>query len=366
MNTNTINKYYAIKLAMTQAKTMEELKRLYHIAMKALHPDNNDGENDIENIMMLSECYVACCAKITGKAHKEFTNKVNNAKKGKAKISRTFKNMNEFFSCDGIEQLAVIKNFVCAVSRALRNATPTPNNKQITDKHHADKYGNFDGMRTYCFASYILNSNYSVNNERLDEVSHRAWIKLMENSTKEKYNGYKVSTLLWISARQALYNEWYNIAKTAKWLDRTDDLYNMNAYETKAPIEWETEQTAIIKADRDMMDTENVLYLKECGYSNREIADIIGTYPKRIDRLMEEYKIRNDVNNLMDAMTNDIPGTGRKNETAITIRKRLIMQAIRTGMSYKRIAYHIGLSDRRDKNGNIITITEQITAMLHA
>ena len=364
---NTMNakiETYSIIKEMENCKTYDELKHIYRLAVKPLHPDNSNNEGDIEKFLEISEAWERINTRFVLNDYRKHREKVRKATTTTSRIFRKFESMEEFFGCDGLEQLGVIHNYVVSVSKRLRSVNPKPNAKQITDKTKADDNGNFDGMRSYVFAHYIFNKNGSINEERVEEVSHNAWIKLHENHNKPEYHGLKPSTLLWISCRQATYNTWYNEAKTAKWFDRSCDLYDINAYETTAPIEWTTEATACHRVDIELLDADQIIALASAGYSTYEIADFLSMNQKTVWNRLEALKAVYDIDRLQIATGLEIDS--KSNASPIKKRKALIMKAIQNGMSYKRIAFHIGLSDLKDKDGNVVTVTDQIRALLTA
>lgn len=365
MNTNKIN-LYGIMEAMNKAKTAQELKTLYRVAMKQLHPDNNNGESDIENIERIADAYTENMKRFHDvKAdYAEHMERVRKATGTTARIRRNIATMDEFFSMDGSEQLGILTAYVIRVSTILKGLIPTPRHDRITDKTKADAYGNLDGVKAYAFAYYIFNRNGSVNVERVQECAHSAWIKACENYNDPDYHFLKPSTLLWISARQAVNNEWYKMQKHIKWIDQSTGKLDPEAYETKAPIEWTTEATAVHRVYIQEMDENQILALHEAGYNAREIADMIGTYQKKVDRFLKEAKARFDCEMLQEAGVN-VDQT-RRDESPISRRKRLIMQSIKVGMSYKRIAWHMGIAEVRNSKGEIVTVTDQIRALLTA
>ena len=352
---------------LNEALTVDELKNIYRKAVKIYHPDSDNG-NDIERYLAIAEAYERNLEKLNVRQHainwrREAKQKTVN---GKTMIARQWANVAEFLNADGEEQLSALKAMVKSVSRRLYNATPTPNKKQITDKHKADINGNMDGMRTYNFAKYCYNARHLFNEEKVEEVAHNAYIKLAENMYNGKYDGEKVSTILWISCRQALYNTWYDEAKRVSWFDRQHDVYETDAYQTTAPTDWTTEATAVTRVYIDELNSK-VLQLAEMGYNCLEISNMLDMNVKTVWNQIKAHKAQFDIDRIQLAMNGDTETGTRKNANPIKQRKALIMKAIGNGMSYRRIAYHIGIADIRNKNGEITcSITDQIRTMLSA
>lgn len=342
MNTNKI------KIEMENCKTIEELNSVLKKAIVAFHPDNNlnNMEEATEAFLFVRETYDRMVNRLKGfKPSKQIEKEV--AKRNAIlRIRRNIQSVKEFFSMDGSEQISVLKGMSARVAIVLDNMTPTPNNRQITDKHHADRNGNFDGMRSYAFVQYVFNKSKTINTERLEEVAQSAWIKLSENATNEKYIGIPFYSLLWISCRQAIHNLYNAEVKHDIWMDRRNDLYDLNAYETKAPTDSHTEPNALHEVWISAMfkdETDRVIYeMTKDGFTETEISEYVGLSIMAVSKRLHNIYDRMQKDRLLEAMNMTENEVGcRKNASAKEVIRILIMKAIRNGMSYKRIAYHL-------------------------
>lgn len=342
---NTINTF---KSQMENCRTMEELTVVLRQAFKALHPDNNlecmrEAQEAFINIRQI---YDACRLRIAGyKPSKKLEQEVQKRNE-MIKIRRVILSADEFFSMSGEEQIAVLKGCSARVAIVLDGMTPTPNAKQITDKHHADAQGNFDGMRSYAFVQYVFTKNRTINQERLEEVSQQAWIKLAENATKEKYQGIPFYSLLWISCRQAMFNLYYAEVKHDSYLDREHDVFDTEAYESKAPTGSQPEAVVIPKIwlSSFLKDkTDRTVYrMSRQGYTEQEIGEQLDMSQYAVSKRLQKIHDRMQEDRLLEALNTTAEKAGcRKNASASEIVRALIMQAIKQGMSYKRIAYYL-------------------------
>lgn len=339
-------KFEELKKAMETANNMDELNALLKEAIKAFHPDNNIGNEEevTEKFLLIKDIYTKNELRIKGfKPSKKLEKEV--AKRNAIlKIRRNFKTVAEFFSANGEEQLSVLKGMSARVAIVLNSTTPTPNDRQITDKHHADKNGNFDGMRSYAFVQFVFNKNHTINVERLEEVAQTAWIKLAENSTNEKYSELPFYSLLWISCRQAMRNLYYAEIKHDNYMDRNNDLYDLNAYETKVPTDSHTEANAMYNVWINGMfkdETDSIIYeMTKGGYTDIETGYAVGMSKQAVGKRLKGIHDRINKDRMLEAFNYKMPET-RKNATAKEVVRILIMEAIKNGMSYKRIAYYL-------------------------
>lgn len=342
MNTTTFKKQ------METCRTMEELTAVLKQAFKAFHPDNNlDNMQEAQDaFIFIRQIYDACRLKIAGyKPSKKLEQEVAR-RNSMLRIKRVILSTDEFFSMSGDEQIAVLKGMSARVAIVLDGMTPTPNARQITDKHHADKNGNFDGMRSYAFVQFVFNKNRTINQERLEEVSQQAWIKLAENTANEKYADMPFYALLWTSCRQAMYNLYYAEIKHDSYLDRQHDLFDLNAYESKAPTDSHTEANALYNAWIETFfndDIDRTIYdMKKAGYTDTETAGAVGLAVRVVGKRLARIHDRMNKDRMLEALNTTADKVGcRKNASAGDIVRALIMQAIKNGMSYKRIAYYL-------------------------
>lgn len=343
-----------IKKQMETCKTMEELKQALKQAFKALHPDNNlDNMQEAQDaFIFIRQIYDACRLRIAGhKPSKKLEQEVQRRNE-MIKIRRVILSADEFFSMPGEEQIAVLKGCSARVAIVLDGMTPTPNAKQITDKHHADKSGNFDGMRSYAFVQYVFTKNRTINQERLEEVAQSAWVKLAENTTKEKYQGIPFYSLLWISCRQAMFNLYYAEVKHDSYLDREHDLFDTEAYESKAPTGSQPEAVVIPKIwlSAFLQDkTDRTVYrMSRQGYTEQEIGEQLDMSQYAVSKRLQKIYDRIQEDRLLEALNTTADKAGcRRNASAREIVRALIMQAIKQGMTYRRIAgyLHCGADD---------------------
>ena len=337
-----------IKKQMEACKTMEELKQALKQAFKALHPDNNlDCMQEAQDAFIyIRQIYDSMRLKLAGyKPSKQLEKEV--AKRNSIlRIKRVILSAEEFFGMSGEEQTAVLKGMSARVAIILNGMTPTPHNRQITDKHRADAYGNFDGVRSYAFVQYVFNKNHTLNQERLEEVSQQAWIKLAENATAEEYDGIPFYSLLWLSCRQAMYNIWHAEMKHDSFYDKQHDFFDLDAYETKAPTGSQPEPVTVRKVWmqsflKDKTD-KRVYQMTKAGYKQDEIGQALDMSQYAVSKRLQKIHDRMQEDRMLEAlnMTREKAGC-RKNASAGDVVRVLIMQAIRAGMSYKRIAYYL-------------------------
>jgi len=337
-----------IKREMEICKSMDALNAVFKKAVFAFHPDNNLGcmEEATDAFLAVREVYDRISNKLKGfKPSRKLEQEVSK-RNTILKIRRNIGSVLEFFGMSGEEQLAVLKGMSARVAIVLDNMTPTPNDRQITDKHHADKNGNFDGMRSYAFVQYVFNKSKTINQERLEEVAQTAWVKLSENADNKKYDGMPFYSLLWISCRQAINNLYNAEVKHDVWMDRNNDLYDLNAYESKAPTGTATEADGVFNVwmssfFNDDIDEEIYRRSKE-GYTDTEIASFVGMSIRAVGKRLHAIHDRMQKDRLLEGLNVTDADLGlRKNATAKEAVRVLIMKAIGNGMSYKRIAYYL-------------------------
>lgn len=341
------NKFEATKQALQACKTMEELNEARK-AIMAFHPDNN-----LDDVQTATDCFIALTAvydmmgkKLQGyKPSKRIEEEVKRRNET-LRIRRDIKSVSEFFGLDGAEQMSILKGQCGRVAIVLDNSVPTPNSGQITDKHRADRMGNLDGMRSYAFVQYCFNKSKTLNMERIEECAQTAWVKLAENATNEKYSALPFYSLLWISCRQAINNLYNAEVRNAQWLDREHDLYDLNAYETKAPADSHTEVNAVYAIWLDGMlgdDIDRDIYsYKKQGFTDEEIGNFLDMSKMAVSKRLQKIHDRMNKDRMLEALNTTADKAGcRKNASASEIVRALIMQAIRNGISYKRIAYYL-------------------------
>ena len=347
MNTTTF------KAQMENCRTLEELNHVLRQAFKALHPDNNlDNMQEAQDAFIyIRQIYDACMRRIAGyKPSKKVEQEVAR-RNAVLKIRRVILSADEFFSMSGEEQSAVLKGMSARVAIVLDGMTPTPNSRQITDKHHADRNGNFDGMRSYAFVQFVFTRARTINAERLEEVSQQAWVKLAENTTKGEYKDMPFYALLWTSCRQAMQALYNAEIRNASYLDRQHDLFDLNAYETKAPADSHTETSALYEVwvssmMNDTMDRKIYDYAK-AGYTETEIGEFVGMSQMAVSKRLQKIHDRMNKDRMLEALNTTAEKAGcRKNASASEIVRALIMQSIRQGMSYKRIAYYLHCEEK--------------------
>ena len=333
--------------ALRNSRTMEELNRALKQAIIAFHPDNNIDcmAEATEAFLYLRQVYDNMRLRITGyKPSKQLEREVQ--KRAQIlKIRRNIESAEEFFSMSGEEQLSVLNGMSAHVAIVLNGMIPAPNNKQITDKHCADRTGNFDGIRSYAFVQYVFNKNHTINIERLAETAQTAWIKLAENCANEKYADMPFYALLWTSCRQAMNNLYKAEIKHDRYIDRNNKL-DLNAYESKTPAEGITEANALYRVWIDSFftdKTDQAIYrMKQAGYTDIEIGEELEISHVAVVKRLRKIHDRMNEDRMLQAlnMTREKAGC-RKNASAGDVVRALIMQAIRSGMSYKRIAYYL-------------------------
>lgn len=359
--TEFINAQIEVKKAFETVNTRADAMKLYRVLCVKYHPDNNLDKNGVpfeyvvELFCLMQDYFNDTLRRFSlGKIYTvNQNNKKAKAEKKKAEqrqtilsIKRIISSADEFFTMDGKEQSSVLKGMCGRVAIVLDNKIPTPNKKQITDKHKADAQGNFDGMRSYKFVQFCFNSNKVLKQGALEEASQTAWIKLYENSQKEVYKGISFSALMWISCRQAIFNLYYAEHKHDNYLDKRTSLFDLNAYESKQPIDYETERTAMFETWIETFlhdDTDRVVYeMEKGGYTMTEISVQCGISIKAVSKRLNAIYERMNKDRLLEALNakiEDLPV--RKNASTREIIRVLIMQGIRCGMTYKRIAFHL-------------------------
>ena len=342
MNANTF------KQQMETCGTMEELTAVLKQAFKAFHPDNNlDNMQEAQDaFIFIRQTYDSMRLKLAGHKPSKQLEKEVARRNTILKLRRNISSADEFFSMAGEEQISALKGMSARVAIVLDGMTPTASAKQITDKHHADKNGNFDGMRSYAFVQFVFNKNRTINQERLEETAQQAWIKLAENAVNKKYADMPFYALLWTSCRQAMFNLYYAEIKHDSYLDRQHDLFDLNAYESKAPTDSHTEANAIHEIWMTAFfndDTDRTIYdMKKAGYTDTEIAEAVGLAVRVVGKRLARIHDRMNKDRMLEALNTTAEKAGcRKNASAGDIVRALIMQAIKNGMSYKRIAYYL-------------------------
>lgn len=342
---NTINTF---KAQMENCKTMEDLTAVLKQAFKAFHPDNNlDNMQEAQDaFIFIRQIYDSMRLKLAGYKPSKKLEQEAAKRNSMMKIKRVILSADEFFSMSGEEQIAVLKGMGARVAIVLDGMTPTPNAKQITDKHHADKNGNFDGMRSYAFVQYVFTKNRTINQERLEETAQQAWIKLAENAKKEKYQDMPFYSLLWTSCRQAMFNLYYAEVKHDSYLDRQHDIFDLNAYESKAPSGSQPEAVVIPKIwlSSFLKDkTDRTIYrMSKQGYTEQEIGEQLDMSQYAVSKRLQKIYDRMQEDRLLEALNTTAEKAGcRRNASAKEVVRALIMQAIKNGMSYKRIAGHL-------------------------
>ena len=380
---NYTNELANLVCTMQTALTAEEIKKAYHEAVKKCHPDNITAEADIDLLTSLYETMKDNIEKLSNPF--EYAKRKTEGQPKPKQVKREFKTVAELLN-SGEEMIPVIDGTIKHVSKVLSGKAPTPNKRQITDKHHADAYGNFDGMRTYQYATVILKKNYSYNEEVIAEIRSEAVIKLMENEGKatvkkltgeEPENDYcslPVAVKLWISCRQAMRNYYYkNVEKPIyRQVERGKDIFDLEAYQTKVSDFWQTAGTAVNRVYIEQLTRSpferKVLALREYGLTEEEIAKYFQVGTTTVHDCIE--RIHNRL--LCDRMTNHLDSLeairtangNRKNASEAVILRSLVMRSIRSGMTYSRIGYHLHYSDYQTADGKTVTVREQITALL--
>ena len=358
---------------MNTALTAEEVKKAYREILKSCHPDNITTEADIDLLTNLYNCKERNLAKL-GNRLEQWKREQEAGQKVKA-IRHEFRDADELLS-SGAEMLSVLEGTIRKVSKVFSGKAPRPNKKQITDKHHADQYGNMDGMRSYPWASIILNKNYTINRDMMENAIQETAKQLLMNKDLEQYAGIPVSVLVWVSARQALNNIYYNEVVKPSYLqiEKKHDVYDLEAYQTTATEFWTTESTATTRVYIESLTRSpferKVLALREMGFKQDEIAKAYGTSQQTISNVIE--RIYNRL--LCDRMTAHLDSleairekNGQKrNASEKAMLKALIMRSIKNGMTYQRIAYHLHLAEYETENGDRVTINDQIKKMLTA
>ena len=347
-----------IGTAFFNAETKEDLNKLYKQYAFRFHPDNNLTQcGEPEDLIVELFCDIQDLFTEAGKRYarkgpytvhngKTKEEKREERKREVLQIRKYFRNAEDFFSSPGSEQITALKGMCGRVAIVLDGKIPTPNKRQITDKHHADKNGNFDGMRSYGFVQYCFNKSRTLNREAIEEAAQTAWIKLAENVEKPEYSGRSFSSIMWVSCRQAINNLYNAEKKHDSYLDKRTDLYDLNAYECKPSLDWtpETKGTYNVWIDSMFNDrTDAIVYnMSKAGYSETETAVECGISQKAVSKRLIAIYDRIKKDRLLEALNANIEDLPvRKNANAKQIIRALIMQGIRNGMSYKRIAYHL-------------------------
>lgn len=392
---NTTNAYQTNMHVMNTALTAEEINHAYRELMKAMHPDNISTEADIDLLTRANECRQRNLARLSNRLEQWEREQKQNRERQKA-IRHDFKTVDELLSC-GLEMVSVIEGTVKKVSAVFSGKTPKANKKQITDKHHADAYGNMDGIRSYPWATVILNKNYTINHDVMESVIQDTVVQILENKEKEEYADLPVSVLVWISARQAMYNYYRNEVKKPSMLQtvsiheayeaseavkdyliekahKKEDVFNLSAYQTEVSNFWTTETTAVTRVYIEEL-TRNpferkVLALSEAGYTQEETGKAFGVSQKTISNVIERVHNRllcDRMTAYLDSMEEIRRKNGQKrNASEKAMLKSLIMRSIKNGMSYQRIAYHLHIAEFTNDSGKTVTIREQINTLLTA
>lgn len=358
---------------MNNALTIEEVQKAYHGIMKKCHPDNITTEADHDLITHLTTVRDCNLAKLANRLE-QWEREQKNGKQVKM-IRHDFRTIDEFLN-SGAEIYSVTEGTIKRVCKAFSGKAPKANKKQITDKHHADAYGNMDGMRSYPWSTIILNKNYTINKDMMENVTQEALKQLITNKDKDEYKNLPVSVQLWIACRQAMNNLYYNEVRKPSFLqvEKKHDLYDLEAYQTTATDFWSTSQTATTRVYIESLTRSpferKVLALREMGYTQEEIAKAYGTSHQTISNVLERIYNRLLCDRMtahLDSMETIRQANGqRRNASEKAMLKALIMRSIRNGMTYQRIAYHLHLKAYETPEGKAITIRDQINRLLSA